>query len=321
VVLGVGAHRGLAGESELRQSRAFHAEEITRLREQGRDDLRDRTRGHERELKAVEDSARAQIDSIKISYEARIDGLKHEVSRLMSDLDAAKKEVAELRSKKDKSLTEQAKEIVSVQEAFKSLGVGGTGKDEDDDSDKPWYERMATRVMENPGAIGELIGGVRQNVAPSPTAPTEQPQLPPPGQPFQAPDGQVYVQRPDGKVQRLSPAAGRALAAGISPAVRKKAAAAKAAVEGGAVAPRPPDAMELTMAVKFMEAASSNGTKPEDFAATARTAISADILAYVEKAGVDEILNAANLDPTSPLRTQAGRNWARAVARILLEGA
>lgn len=304
-------------DSEMRQMKTYHADEISRIRDQARDDMKERTRGHERELKAVEDSARAQIDSIKIAYEARIDGLKAENTRLSAEIAQAKGEVGELRSRKDKSLTEQAEEIVKVQTAFKALGVGGSDKDEDDDSDKPWYERMAGRLMENPEAIGQLIGGVRQNLPAG--APQQQaPQLPPPGQPFQGPDGRVYMTRPDGKVQRLG--------SGVPPVVRKKAIAAKAAVEekqeaSGVPTPRPPDPTELMLAIQFMETAAANGTDPAAFVAGARSLIPSDVIAYVEKAGIDDMLNNANLEPSSVLRTQAGRNWVRNVARILLEGA
>jgi hypothetical protein len=299
-------------ESEMRQLRTFHADEISRIRDQSREDLNQRTRGHERELEAIRDAARSQVDSIKISYEARIDGLKSENARLTAEFSQLKGEIGELRSRKDKSLTEQAQEIVSVQEAFKALGVGGASKDEDDDSDKPWYERMASRVIENPEAIGQLIGGVRQNL-PAGQPAHEVPQLPPPGQPFQGPDGRVYMTRPDGKVQRLS-------AGGVPPVKRAKAAAAKAAVEAKKEGPRAPDPAELALAVSFIESAVTNGTDPAAFAQGARSMIPADILAYIETVGVDEFLNGIKLDPSSPLRAQSGRNWIRQVAKILIEG-
>lgn len=299
-------------DSEMRQIKGYHDAEISRIREQARDDLKERSRGHERELDAVKASSQAQIDSIKIAYEARIDGLKSEIARLTSELAQAKGEVGELRSRKDKSLTEQAEEIVKVQEAFKSLGVGGS-KDDDDDSDKPWYERMASRVMENPDAIGQLIGGVRGSIAPAPQP--QVPQLPPPGQPFQGPDGRIYVTRPDGKVQRLG--------AGVPQAARKKAIAAKAAVEerAGAPAVKAPDPAEIAMAIPFMESAATNGTDPAQFVESARSLISADVIAYIEKVGIDELLGSVELPNTSIFRSMQGRNWIREVARILVEGA
>jgi hypothetical protein len=288
----------------MRQLKEGFKQDLDRVHDAAKEELRVRERQHERELDMIKESTRTSSDAQKIGMDMRIDSLKSDIARLNAENAAHKVEIAELRAKKDKTLPEQADEIMRVQEAFKSLGVGGS-KDEDDDSDKPWYERMASRVMENPGAIGELIGGVRSNVAP---AQAQQPQLPPPGQPFQTGDGHTYVARPDGKVQRLNPA------------VRKKAAAAAAAVVAAKEGPRPPDAAELTMALSFMESAAANGTSPEDFAASARAAIPGDVFAYVEKVGIDELLNKANLEPGSILRQQAGRNWARAVVKILLEG-
>jgi hypothetical protein len=295
-------------DSEMRQMKTYHAEEISRIREQARDDMKERTRGHERELDALKASSTAQIDSIKIAYEARIDGLKAENTRLAGEIAQAKGEVGELRSRKDKSLTEQAEEIVKVQEAFKSLGVGGKD-DDDDDSHKPVWERALSRVMENPDAIGQLIGGVRGSIGP---AQAQVPQLPPPGQPFQGPDGRVYVSRPDGKVQRLG--------AGVPAVVRKKAIAAKAAVEEKQDGVKAPDPADLAAALQIMESSATNSTPPDQFVASVRSMIPGEAITFIAKVGIDEILNKANLEPSSVLRTQAGRNWAREVARILVEG-
>ena len=293
-------------ESEVRQLKEGFRQDLDRVHETAKEELRIRERQHERELDMLKETSKNTADTQKTSMDMRIDSLKSEIARLTGELAAAKLEVAELRAKKDKSLPEQADEIMRVQEAFKSLGVGGA-KDEDDDSDKPWYERMAGRVLENPEAIGQMLGGVRGAIAPA-AQQQQQPQLPPVGQPFQTPDGQVYVSRPDGKVQRLNPAK------------RAKAAAAAAAVVAAKTGPRPPDATELALAIQFMESAAANGTPPEAFAASARSAIPGEIFAYLEKVGVDELLNNANLDPGSVLRTQSGRNWSRAVVRILLTG-
>jgi hypothetical protein len=292
-------------ESEIRQLKEGHEQALNRVHEAAKEELRVRERQHEREIDMIKESTKTAADAQKVGMEMRIDSLKSDNARLMGELAAAKVEIAELRAKKDKTLPEQADEIMRVQEAFKSLGVGGN-KDEDEDANKPWYERAMGRVLENPEAIGQMIGGVRGAVAPA--AQPAQPQLPPPGQPFQNERGEVFVMRPDGKAQRLNPA------------VRKKAAAAAAAVQAAKEGPRPPDPAEMTLAVTFMESACANGTAPEAFAASARSAIDGGTIAYVEKVGIDEILNKANLAPNSVLRSQQGRNWARAVVKTLLEG-
>jgi hypothetical protein len=295
-------------ESETRQLKEGFRQELAFVREAAKEELRIREKQHERELEAIRDATKVASGALENASAMRIDGLKSEINRLERELSAAKVEMAELRSRKDKSLTEQAQEIVKVQDAFKALGVGGKDDEEDEDANKPFVERMFNRALENPEAIGQMLGGVRGAIAPPGAAPAAAPQLPPPGQPFQTPSGEVFMMRPDGKAQRLNPAA-----------LKKKVAAAKAAM-AAAQGPRPPEPAEVAMAISFMESAISNGTTPESFAQTAQTMIPADVRAHLEKTGIDEFLNAVSLDSNSSLRSQVGRNWARSVARILLEG-
>jgi hypothetical protein len=70
-----------------------------------------------------------------------------------------------------------------------------------------------------------------------------------------------------------------------------------------------------------MEGAVQNGTDPVVFASSARSAIPGDILAAIEKMGIDEFLNSIALPQDSNLRSQRGRNFARTVAQTLLQGA
>jgi hypothetical protein len=293
-------------EAELRQLKNIHQAELDRERNRLEDEIRRTEKRHERELDAMRDSNRVAMDAQKTAYETRIDQLKSDVKRLDGDLAANKVELAELRAKKDKSLPDQAKEIVAMQEALTSLGIGG--KDEDDDEGKSTLERIATRVMDNPEAIGQLLGGVRGAV----TGGEQQPQMT--VEQMQAMQAQQHqamlIQQAQAKQLARKRAARRAKA-------QQAEAIAKTAEASGI---RPPDPNEVRLALSFMESAIQNGTDPASFAATAKSAVPGDVLAYIEKVGIDEILNAANLPQDSLLRTQKGRNFSRAVARYLLEG-
>lgn len=75
------------------------------------------------------------------------------------------------------------------------------------------------------------------------------------------------------------------------------------------------------MAVQFLEGAFSSGQDPAVVATSARALVPTDILAYLEKVGVDQFLgNVPNLDQGSPLRTVQGRSFVRKVAKVLLTG-
>lgn len=296
-------------ETELRQLKSIHQSELDRERNRLEDEIKRMEKRHERELDAARDAQRVAMDAQKVAYETRIDQLKSDVKRLEGDLAANKVELAELRAKKEKSLPEQAKEIVSMQEALQSLGIGG--KDDDDDEGKSTLERVVTRVMDNPEAIGQLLGGVRGAVTGGePGQPTpEQVQM------MQAQQAQaVLVQQAQAKQLARRRAIKKAQ---IAKAQQTQAIAETAKASGV----RPPDAGEVKLALQFMESAIQNGTTPEAFAATAKAAIPGDVLGYIEKVGIDEILNAANLPQDSLLRTQKGRNFSRSVAKYLLEGA
>lgn len=290
-------------DSEIRQLRENHREDIKRLEARHENDIRDRERSREREIENLQRSLQTQVDSNKIAYESRIDGLKSEIERLNRELTEAKTEMGELRARKEKSLTDQAAEIIQIQDAFKSLGIGGGSGDEEDN--RKWYEKLASTIVENPEAIGQLLG------AKPPEDPSAQQQqlpqqaMPPVGMPFEAPDGNVYVRQADNSLVPYQPP-------------RKKKAAKKAPEKPGV---RAPDAGEVAIAIKFIEGAAANGTDPEVFANSFRSSIPAEILAYIEEQGVDEFMDkVAKLEPNSPLRTQAGRNFVRSVGKCLLQG-
>jgi hypothetical protein len=300
--------------SEIRILRDNATQDVKRAEDRQRDEIKRMERAHEREITSLKDSKDAALASVKLAYETRIDGLKSDTGRLERDLTEVKSEVGTLRQKKDKSLVDQAAELATVGEALKSLGIGGSG----DEDTRKWYEKAIGAIAENPEVIGSILG-----VAPPPAAipePAPQPLVqqatPPEGVPFLHTDGKHYIRRGDQIFEYTMPDA----------AAARKAKAATA-MDGGAPAAAPvvevpaPDPTQVALAVNFMESACRNGTDPAMFAASVRSQIPSDVLTYLEEKGVDEFLNKiAKLEPGSPLRNQAGRNWVRSVAKCLLEG-
>jgi hypothetical protein len=308
--------------SEMRQLRENHGAEVKTIREQHRDDIKQADRRHEREIDMMRHSYEGQVKSNDVAYGTRTDGLKTETNRLNRELTEARSELAALRARKDQTLPEKADELIKVKEALS--GLGG-----DDDGDKPWYERALAAAGNSEAAlalINKMVGGGEQPAA------EPQQMLPPVGMPFQGPDGQVYVRNPDNSVTPVDMAQHQRRAGAAQAKARKQAEAAQAAqagapaegeaaAAGGEAPPRPPDAAEVAIAVNFMESAIQNNTDPAQFAATARSLIPGDILRFIQHVGVDEFLNkVARLEPGSPLTTQTGRNFARAVGKQLLEG-
>jgi hypothetical protein len=73
------------------------------------------------------------------------------------------------------------------------------------------------------------------------------------------------------------------------------------------------------MAVNFMENAVRNGTDPTKFAQTARNLVPGDVLSFIQRVGIDTFLDKV-IDANSPLASVRGRQFARQVAKILVQG-
>lgn len=288
-------------ESELRVMRENHREDIKRLEQNHANAVAQIERAHEREIGNLQRAFDGQRDTMKMSYDSRIESLNREIDRLNQDMAAKSGELGELRAKKDMSIADKALEMSSI---YESLGnMFGKG----DEEPQKWYERLASVVVENPEMIKNIAGQVAPpaQLPPAQQQVAMQPQLPPPGTPFQVPgDNNVYVQDASGAVRQMNQEEIEQINAAMEEEARK------------------PSAGEIKGAVMFMEAAIRNGTSPETFAESARSAIPADILRYIEAKGPDGFLDemSQHLEPASPLRGQTGRNFVRKVAKYLLSG-
>lgn len=321
-------HLRTSHESEMRQLREGARQDIERERTRLADELKSLEKRHDRELDMMKKAQDQAVDAKKVAFDTRIDGLQAEIKRLERDLIKLEKENGELRAKKEKSFVESAKEIVSLQETLKGIGIGGKDDDENDDADAPWWQKGARAIMENPEAIGQFIGGVRANAVGQPatqqqmamaqmaTVPRRRKKLRPRSGGIEQP-GQV----PQMANRALEPTARSA--APVIPAQDPLRAAPgpNTGQTPPASAPdiRPPDPQEMTLAITFMEGALEAGTEAAAFAQTAAGVIPSGILNYIARVGVDEFLmNSVELSPESPLRGQRGRNFVRNVWRHLI---
>jgi hypothetical protein len=344
-----------SNNSRMEGMRAMHESEIRMMRENHRDDIKRIEDRYERQMHAMQEAHKREIDNLQrstdmmtnasqIGYEGRLETHKMESERLRADLAEARAEVAALRAKKEKSMLEQAQELALFNEKMSSLGFGGLGRDEEDEPH--WAEKLLGGIIENPEVISTVaqgISGAQQQYAPpapppGAVQPSQQPQQPqqaqpgapqlPPqsqeeaphmavedieiGQPFRGADGEVYVKvPPDGEIVTYSQA--------LAMARKEEAEAREAAAAAAAEEARKPTKQQVSMAVVFAENAYKNNVAPETFARTARNSVPGDLLDYIGEVGVDSFLNeVADLEPSSPLRTQAGRNYMREVAGFLL---
>ncbi len=309
-----------------------HAAAIERMEERHADEIKRMESRHERDLKLSDRQGETTSKATEIATQARIDAFKAENDRLGRDLNAAQARIATLEAKKDQSLTEKADELIKVKEALEGLGGG-------EEAEKKWYE-TALDMIGNSEAALKLVDKIGGGAAPPP--PEQQQQLPPPGVPFQTGDGNVYVRDAQGNVSIVSPAQlaqlqGRAPRRRRRPAGpgQQRAAAADVPIDAPPdqaelddgdedvveeVAPvRPPKPAEVQTAVEFMENAMKAGAKPETFAATARSLVPGDVLAFIQRVGIDNFLDKV-VKPGSALATIRGRQFARTVAKILVGG-
>jgi hypothetical protein len=331
-------------DSHVRRLEERHADAITRIEtrherelDRARDELKVLEARHVRELQMADKQGDAMRANGSIAFDARLDAAKSENARLERDLTSANAKIAALEAIKQQTIGDKADELMKVKEALDGIGGGGDGE-------PAWYEKVISAVG-NSQIAADMINKVTGGGQPAPEA---QPQLPPPGVPFQVGDGKIYVRRADGQVVEITQQQVRqqqALASARAKRRQQKAAAPAtmppaegdaAPAEGDGTDPveagvadeqpqepqgRPPDAAEMKIAISFLESAvNSNKTTPEDCVRAARSLIPTDVVQYLQSVGFEKFLSTANLPVGSILTQQRGRNFIRAMARILATG-
>lgn len=277
-------------DSELRQVRDFHLEDLRRRDERIERQLDDMRRSHDREIAAMQRSGDQSTDTLRSSYEMRIQSLDFEIKRLDRELKEAKTETATLRAKKEVGPVDQLQSLVAIKEGFDKLSP----PPEPEEATPGWQ-----RVLETVG--GPVIEKLFKGGGEAPQA------LPPAMMNVQGPDGKIH-QVPVEMVQRAQ----AAKAAGVD--------IEDAELEEPEIHLDPEDVQK---AVSFIEIAYGNGTPPEILGQTVRASglMPPALLAYLKTNGVDHFMdNVAQIQDSSRLATIDGRMYLRAVVQFLLNG-
>jgi len=271
-----------AHETELRTMRENHHEDIKRTEDRFSRMVETNEKAHEREVRSVETSHSSELKTREIAFNSQVDSLKSQISMLERDLDATKKELGELRGKKDVPIEDQLSKLVTVKEMMDSF----TGKS--DESDQPVWKQVADVVMNSPMAQGlaQRISG------------------PPPGQ---QPQMRMVPRRLVRQVPHAVP-----LPPGASPTPTPP-------TQALPPAPPPPkvvlDPATVLEAIKFIEVSVQNDVDPTNFAQTIRSMVPSSIIDSLRIDGIDGILQ--YIPSNSPLQSQSGLNFLRKVAKIL----
>lgn len=291
-------------ESEIRQVKDSQREDEKRLYDRFERDiasLRDASKreidnlrvSHEVALSSVKASTEVQLASARASFDTQVSLLKAENARLLADNAKLELEVKDLRAKKEKSPIELLKEVNALKEA-----IGA-----DDDEEPQGVGAQIAAAVTNPAmwdGISSMVGRVRG---------------PDPAQ-------QQAAQQPEnGKRQRrvvkygdkkmILEADGRTLTE-----IKEK-----KLEEGKPAEPQMPqvDPAVIANMVQLLESAFEGGQEPAIVAQGARSRVPEDLLLAIRDHGVDQVMaKMAKLSSTSPLSSQRGRVWVRALGEALV---
>jgi hypothetical protein len=258
--------------SELRQKDDYYKAEIMRVEDRA-----------ERALQTLKESTAREVDNIKMLHQMTIENLKAT-------------HASSLEAKKDKTVTEQLKDIAAVKEAFGTMFPDNSGEEPEKENMfvTGFKELVNSKFLEG---IGQRIAG---SAAPPPATMSAQLQQ---------------------QARERAVAAARARAA------------AAAATQGGAVPempaepPGPPpgllalqafDDASIKRVATFMEAAYNGQKTPDQFVEAIKAKAPGQLIDYVRTHGVDHLLaRAVQLNGDSVLSSMDGKNWAREVAKLL----
>lgn len=278
-------------ESELRTLRAQAADDVKRSEDRLQRLMDAQERGHEREIASLRSSADQNVKMLEISYTTQVKTLEGQLTNLRSDHDAVRKELAELRGRKDKSTADQLQEIVQLKDLMGALGG--------DEPEEPVWKQVVQAIGENP-----MVQGLGQRIA----------EGPPQREPSPAAARAQAIARARA-AQAAKEAAGEAAGAGVGTSAPGAGAGSPKKLK----APIKVDPAEARTAVTFLEQALGNGTSPEAFVESAKMLVPRAIVEAIRVEGIDSFLaRVAKVPDGSPLTTIAGRNFVRKVAKLLV---
>lgn len=310
-------------EAELRQAKELHAAELQRVRDHAEAEIRRNSDHATEELRRNSDRAERELATVKQAHEREIAAMRasHEIisttasattnlqgqllkadnARLERENTQLREDLRELRAKKDQSLGDKIDEITKVKDL---LGDDG----EKSNLDKLIEAASSPAAIEFvKGVVGQKGDAAPQQAAAGASAPQAKPVV------VQGPDGQNYILR-----------GGR-----LFPAKKKVKTIPAQANADGTVTPEIvlPQVDEETIKglVGFLERAFEGGQDPDVVAQSGRAMVPEEILTWIrqhhsdQSSGVDLFMNkVARLPGTSPLTTQAGKNWLRKLGKALV---
>lgn len=274
-------------QSEIDALKRNHDEDLKRMEDRHDRAMDNQRRSYDREIDALKQTNLIQIDAAKGAFETNMKLADSDNRRLERDNAELRIEMKELRAKKEKSFVEMCKEIETVKE---TIGVG-------DEGDKS----TADKVIEALPAAFEFAKGMIPQKAPAVQVATGNPGTIGDGKPklVATKDGQRFWQQADGQ---LIP-------------VKKKKKQAPPVADGMPTI----DQEVVTRMVDYLERAFQANQDPEIFAQSSRTMVPDEVLAAIRDHGVEVFMSkVAKLPGTSPLSTQAGKNWLRKVGKALV---
>jgi flagellar biosynthesis/type III secretory pathway chaperone len=281
-------------ESELRQVKQSSMDNESRLRDSFERDKQALAMSHERELNALRSAYDMRVSGQEVGANAARTLMEGEIRRLQADLSEAKAELVALRLKKEKGTVEMMTEMAHLREVM--------GEAFGDDKEKSTLDKALEIGVP---ALQAMLAKNEQQ--PATQQPPPQPQFRPRPQPqlMTGPDGNLYRPGPSGEPIL----------------VRERKRAVPPSAEGKpSVIPDIP-VTTIKAAVDFLESAYRNSQDPSEVATSVRSMIPADVLTAIRELGIDGFLEkVAKLEGTSPLASQAGRNWSRKLGKSLLEG-
>lgn len=297
-------------ESEMAQARAAMTELEKRLRDQFDRDMKSSEDRHARELAAIDRANGTANTALGIANTTQKTVLEGQLKAVERENEGLRKELAELRARKDKSILEQAADLEKLKEA---LGIDGDGKEDEGKIEK------VVKILGDSKIAAALLAKLGAGEE-------KPPELPPPGQPYML-KGRMVVRDGDGVVHALPHRGqGRQRRPAAPPAQGQPAPASGTPPTEGAPAAESPKVnvspIDAAAALQYLEQAFRNGVEADTVAASVRSLVPASVLAAIRDHGVDDFLTkVAKLEGNSPLASQKGRLFARKVGKALLEGA
>lgn len=293
-------------ESEIRTMKESHAAEMRGARESADRDKDFLMRSHERSLSDLKESFNRELANTKalhenmlISSRSAADTSK-EIQKAQIDTLTARNrelesEIKELRAKKDQSLTEKISEINTLKDA-----LGG-------DHEEKGIVAQVTEAVVASDKAGEILGRIFGPSAPAAAQPQQVVQAAIPQQ--QAPQ---QPRRPRMVRQKATGQVFAETQEGLVPVHAQK-------EDGTTEEVFTIDPAQVKLAVGALEMACRNRTDPANFATSARQLVPEAVMRAIQRDGVDGFLSkVAQLEVSSPLNTQEGRNWIRKVSKHLV---